>query len=265
MGGEGARHSRGCAEGGWRERGEGSWLAWAMRPIFYLLLGGVGGAALAENKELVGDYLYDAGAFLKSFIKHLETVELSGKALKDTPVIQDVLAAVSNATLHRQDLQDRVDQASNAVRTIVSKRAPTDAETPAPLSRAFIGVKSVLGLSMAASAAYICYEPKARKLAMEYISLYVSHAQVQMIKTKEMMQEKYLHGAVCGHVKMRSVQLRKKLEELRRRFDESGLAEKAQQLLQQGILLANVQAHKAKLYLHDFIQQANAPPAQTSL
>ena len=26
----------------------------------------------------VGDYLYDAGAFLKSFIKHLETVELSG-------------------------------------------------------------------------------------------------------------------------------------------------------------------------------------------
>ena len=28
-----------------------------MRPIFYLLLGGVGGAALAENKELVSPLL----------------------------------------------------------------------------------------------------------------------------------------------------------------------------------------------------------------
>ena len=43
----------------------------------------------------------------------------AGKALKDTPVIQDVLAAVSNATLQREDLQNRVDQASNAVKTIV--------------------------------------------------------------------------------------------------------------------------------------------------
>ena len=34
-------------------------------------------------------------------------------------MIQDVLQAVSNASLHRDDVQIRVDQASNAVRTIV--------------------------------------------------------------------------------------------------------------------------------------------------
>ena len=111
----------------------------------------------------VGDWLYDAGAFVKSFIQHLETVELSGlacakrapsspssapacggeqgaalllllvcsdacctrphtppsalaagKALKDTPYIQDALRVIANISMPRHLLQEHVDQASGA-------------------------------------------------------------------------------------------------------------------------------------------------------
>ncbi len=121
-----------------------------------------------SRRVQVGDWLYDAGAFVKSFIQHLETVELSGlayakrassspsfapvcagergaallllllrlvrpaadacntrphtppsalaagKALKDTPYVQDVLRMIANASMPRHLLQEHVDQASGA-------------------------------------------------------------------------------------------------------------------------------------------------------
>jgi hypothetical protein len=64
----------------------------------------------------------------------LNPPKCAGKALRDTPVIQDVLQAISNATLHRADVQIRVDQASNAVRTIVRCAWPAGQERRKELS-----------------------------------------------------------------------------------------------------------------------------------
>ena len=45
-----------------------------------------------------------------------------------------------------------------------------------------LGLKSLVGLSMATVGAYLCCDPKARKATADYISVYVSHAQAHMGK-----------------------------------------------------------------------------------
>jgi len=65
-----------------------------------------------------------------------------------------------------------------------------------------LGLKSLIGLSMAAAGAYVCYDPKARKVTVDYISVYVSHAQAQMGKVTSMHASihPYIHPSIHTYV-----------------------------------------------------------------
>eukprot|EP00287_Rhodomonas_sp_CCMP768_P027196 CAMPEP_0202853000 /NCGR_PEP_ID=MMETSP1389-20130828/90256_1 /ASSEMBLY_ACC=CAM_ASM_000865 /TAXON_ID=302021 /ORGANISM="Rhodomonas sp., Strain CCMP768" /LENGTH=268 /DNA_ID=CAMNT_0049531537 /DNA_START=110 /DNA_END=917 /DNA_ORIENTATION=+ len=112
-----------------------------IRSSAYVLGGVVAGVALTENKEAVGDFLYSAGSFLKSFATELRNVEVSGSKLGEVPGLGQTLEYVSQMELKRESLQLGVDGARTALTDVVrrsnTQTSKSTAVTPAPSSSSF--------------------------------------------------------------------------------------------------------------------------------
>lgn len=223
----------------------------ALRAGVYLVLGGIGGVALAENKELVGDYLYDAGMFVKSFAKQLETVEYSGQALASYPGVKQLFDALGGISLTRGEVQTHVDTASAAVKDIV-KKSPTNARgDPASLS------SSVMLMCLKAAAvgctAYVCYDARARKAALDALDRMRGWGQVHvkscLNKSKAMLGDANLSEAVTNvHASLdkKRQHFKRHLDGVRVKIAESGVQEKATLIAQSALALVLEQAEKTK-------------------
>mmetsp|Transcript_47103 Transcript_47103/g.94397 ORF Transcript_47103/g.94397 Transcript_47103/m.94397 type:complete len:232 (-) Transcript_47103:305-1000(-) len=155
-----------------------------IRSSAYVLGGVVAGVALTENKEAVGDFLYSAGSFLKSFATELRNVEVSGSKLGEVPGLGQTLEYVSQMELKRESLQLGVDGARTALTDVVrrsnTQSSKSTAVTPAPSSSSSsLPGYLTLGLLVAVpTSIYLYVDVNAREQAQKL-------SQQAMVKVKE--------------------------------------------------------------------------------
>mmetsp|Transcript_5768 Transcript_5768/g.11670 ORF Transcript_5768/g.11670 Transcript_5768/m.11670 type:complete len:231 (-) Transcript_5768:281-973(-) len=154
-----------------------------IRSSAYVLGGVVAGVALTENKEAVGDFLYSAGSFLKSFATELRNVEVSGSKLGEVPGLGQTLEYVSQMELKRESLQLGVDGARTALTDVVRRSntsSKSTAVTPAPSSSSSsLPGYLTLGLLVAVpTSIYLYVDVNAREQAQKL-------SQQAMVKVKE--------------------------------------------------------------------------------